>query len=210
MRRHDNLDTLQANQLPGAALWNALIRYLRGSKSVNELLLLNPAEDGDGVNYEVSEAGIKRLAKIASNSYFQAELEKKGTATKLTIGEGLFVCPATVIETAEVEDITLTGDLVRTYLHVTKSGANYTHEIRVAQDGVIPNIYDPDGVSINIRLGECFKDNGEWDYRYATYGAVLLPTTPYMWLPNYSKTARQSLDHDTSGNMVWTTYGECE
>lgn len=210
MRRYDNLDTLQANQLPGADVWNTLIRYIRGSGSANELLVINPAADGDGVSYEVSKAGIERLAKSVGNSYFRMSLETEGSTTKLTIGEGLFLSPSVVLATTGAEDITLTGDYVRTYLHVTKTGVSYTYAIRVSYNGTMPSIYDADGASINIGLGECYKDKGEWDYRYTTYGAVLLPYTPYIWIPGYSKTDRQSLDHDTGGNLVWTTYGECE
>lgn len=175
-------------ELPGPAYWNNVIRFLRRIKSRSSRLILNE-RPGGGFYLDLADAD--QAASAAMDIAF------KGTVSggKVTIAAGSVRLPGS---TLSVSASTISSN-AHIYVRIKRSEAS------IQTGGSFPSLVDAYNQELYVPLG--VFSSGSYTHKHI--GDIIIPNMPYFWINGFTANAAQSLDHDISGNMIWTTYGDC-
>lgn len=182
------LPFLRPGELPGSDYWNSVIRFLRRIASRSPRLVVNERPGG---GFYIDLADADQAASAAMDIAF------KGTVSggKVTIAAGSVRLPGS---TLSVSSTTVSAN-AHVYVRIKRSEAS------IQTGGSFPSLVDAYNQELYVPLG--IFSSGSYTHRHV--GDIIIPTMPYFWISNYTANAAQSLDHDISGNMIWTTYGDC-
>jgi hypothetical protein len=184
------LPFLRPGELPGPKYWNSVIRFLRRIASRSSRLVLNE-RPGGGFYLDLADAD--QAASAAMDISF------KGTVSSgnVVISAGSVRLPDA---TLSVSSSTISASGTKCiFVRVTHGAAS------IQSDSSFPQLVDKYNQRLNIPLGVC--SSGTYTHRHV--GDIIIPNMPYFWINGFTANAAQSLDHDISGNMIWTTYGDC-
>lgn len=184
------LPFLRDGELPGPASWNNLMMFLRRIVSRSPRLILNE-RPGGGIYIDLADAD-QAASDVMSISF-------KGTisGSNVVIAAGSVRLPDA---TLSVSSATVSASGSRcVYVRVTRSAAS------IQSAGSFPELIDRYNLRLNIPLGVC--SSGTYTHRHI--GDIIIPNMPYFWINGFTANAAQSLDHDISGDLIWTTYGDC-
>ena len=184
------LPFLRDGELPGPKSWNNLIRFLRRIVSRSSRLVINE-RPGGGFYLDLADAD-----QAASETL---PISFKGTINggNVNIAGGSVRLPDTTLSVSAAS-VSASGSRC-VFVCVTHSAAS------IQSDSSFPQLVDKYNQRLNIPLGIC--SSGIYTHRHV--GDIIIPNMPYFWINGYVSNAAQSLDHDISGEPIWTTYGEC-
>ena len=186
------LPYLTGRKLPGQKRWNGLMWFLRRIVSRNPRLTLNE-RPGGGIYIDLADES----TVIGETLDFSFKATISGSS--VTIAAGTVRLPGSAIS---VSSRTFSGSSnAYAWVRITSTSA-----ASIQTGNSFPNVIDAYNQYVNIPLG--YYGSGLWHYRHMA--DIVIPTMPYFWINGFTANAMQSLDHDTSGNMVWITYGQCQ
>lgn len=185
------LPFLRDGELPGPRYWNNLIRFLRRIVSRSSRLVINE-RPGGGFYLDLADADQAASETLA--------ISFKGTISggNVNIAGGSVRLPDTVLSVSAAS-VSASGSRC-VYVRVTHSAAS------IQSASSFPELVDRYNQRLNIPLGVC--SSGSYTHRHV--GDIIIPNMPYFWISGFVSNVAQSLDHDISGDLIWTTYGECD
>lgn len=205
-RRHDNLEKLKNNELPGSVVFNAIVDYLRNTRSSSQALTINANPDGSGVEFGISKDALEHMLGLSLLMTFRAYMKKEPGTNKMSFNltPGSVRHPLGVISLAAYKD-TAPANGRKYWLACTGRTAG-----QIASGTDFPQ-NTATGTTINIPLVSIEgSDLQGWKLTYHHLGDVVLHNMPFAWITGWNSSSAQSLDHDATGQMTWNTYGECE
>lgn len=185
------LPFLREGELPGPKYWNMVIRFLRRITSRSSRLVLNE-RPGGGIYIDLADES------SSTGETLDFSFKASVSGSSVTIAAGSVRLPGSVIS---VSSRTFNGSS-NAYAWVRVAS---TSSASIQIGNSFPNVIDAYNQYVNVPLG--YYGSGQWHYRHMA--DIVIPAMPYFWINGFTANAAQSLDHDTSGNMVWTTYGDC-
>ena len=186
------LPFLREGELPGPKYWNMVIRFLRRITSRSSRLVLNE-RPGGGIYIDLADGS----GSTGETSDFSFMATVSGSSVTITAGSVRL--PGSVIS---VSSRTFNGSSnAYAWVQVTSTSA-----ASIQIGGSFPNVIDAYNQYVNVPLG--YYGSGQWHYRHI--GDIVIPQMPYFWISGFTANAAQSLDHDISGNLIWTTYNVCQ
>lgn len=180
-------------ELPGAACWNAMARFLRGMQSANDYLTLNP-RPGGGVTFDID---IEAIALAVKNYLDNAEDDPD-----LTKPEKNVALPSIKVY---LYDAVMT--IPKTYVHVSASDSGqyvwaeigrFTATYKTSDNG-FPTLIDIEKKTVNwpvciltVMTATLPEDPSGTIYYYLSkdtrhHGDIIIPTIPHFMLDGYHK-----------------------
>lgn len=191
---------LSQGEIAGPATINPLIAAVNGMHSISEHLSVGTDQAG-GIELRLDIASILNIIQQAISGGEILNFSFKATVSNgtLTIAGGSVRLPDSSISVSSLSRSATNGFCAWVQIVSTSSASIQT-------GSSFPAVLDTSNKYVNVPLGTW---NGTlWLHRHL--GDIVLPMMPYFWIPGYSASDIQSLDHDATGALVWTTYGPCE
>ena len=190
---------LQQGEVAGPQTINPLLAAINGMHSISEHLTVGTDEAG-AIELQLDVASILNIIQQTITGRETLNFSFKATVSNgtLTIAGGSVRLPNSSISVSGISH-TATSDLCAWVQIVSTSSAS------IQTGSSFPAVLDTYNKYVNIPLGSW---NGSfWLHRHL--GDIVLPQMPYFWISGFSASDVQSLDHDATGALVWTTYGDC-
>lgn len=191
---------LQQGEVAGPNTINPLLAAVNGMHSISEHLAVGTDEAG-AIELRLDVASLLNIIQQTITGGETLGFSFKATVADdmLTIAGGSVRLPNSVISVSSLSRSATNGLCAWVQIVSTSSASIQT-------GSSFPAVLDTSNKYVNIPLGTW---NGTlWLHRHM--GDIVLPMMPYFWIPGYSASDIQSLDHDATGALVWTTYGPCE
>lgn len=191
---------LQQGEVAGPQTINPLLAAVNGMHSISEHLTVGTDEAG-AIELQLDVASILNIIQQTITGGETLNFSFKATVSNgtLTIAGGSVRLPGSSISVSSVSRTATNGLCAWVEVASTSSASIQT-------GSSFPNVLDVNYQKLNIPLGSW--DGSIWLYRHL--GDIVIPQMPYFWIPSYSASVAQSLDHDVNGALVWTPYGPCE
>lgn len=191
---------LSQGEIAGPATINPLIAAVNGMHSISEHLSVGTDEAG-AIELRLDVVSILNIIQQSISGGEILNFSFKATVADgmLTIAGGSVRLPNSVISVSSLSRSATSG--LHAWVQITS-----TSSASIQTGSSFSAVLDAANGYVNIPIGSF--DGSVWTYRHL--GDVILPAMPYFWIPGYSASDIQSLDHDATGALVWTTYGPCE
>lgn len=191
---------LQQGEVAGPNTINPLLAAVNGMHSISEYLDVGTDEAG-AIELRLDVVSLLNIIQQTITGGETLGFSFKATVADgmLTIAGGSVRLPNSVISVSSLSRSATNGLCAWVQIVSTSSASIQT-------GSSFPAVLDTSNKYVNVPLGTW---NGDfWLHRHL--GDIVLPMMPYFWIPGYSASDMQSLDHDATGALVWTTYGPCE
>lgn len=191
---------LQQGEVAGPNTINPLLAAVNGMHSISEYLAVGTDEAG-AIELRLDVVSLLNIIQQTITGGETLGFSFKATVADgmLTIAGGSVRLPNSVISVSSLSRSATNGLCAWVQIVSTSSAS-------IETGTSFPAVLDTTHKYVNIPLGTW---NGTlWLHRHL--GDIVLPMMPYFWIPGYSASDIQSLDHDATGALVWTTYGPCE
>ena len=201
---------LAENEIAGAETMNPIVEFIRGIRSTDDYIMLNP----NPLNSMDINLDMDALREWALNALpFNTSLEHTFKAS--VSDNGRLSCTGGNVWFPD--DMASISALSSTSCH-----NNYMVYIRLTSKTQGTLVYD-NGITHTLMTGNndyrvclpvCYtwKDSNDvWHIRYYHIGDYSFTQLPYFWEQNYDKTKAQILGHNANSNGVrWLDTGTCE
>lgn len=203
--------TIKENELPGDGVYNPLALAIRNMHSISDSLQITMGNDG-GLQFDLlPDANIITLMMgLLANgegiyANFCGRLVKENGVMKLVVKLGrVFWPPSTSIAVNDTTISNITSGR-KVWCAITANAAS------IQNGSAFPNFVTVNNgtYTVNVRLMETVTNNNALGIKYHHVGDIFFAQCPYFWISGFDPTVAQSLDHNASGGLVWTTYGPC-
>ncbi len=204
--------TIGKNELPGDGVYNPLALAVRNMHSLSDSLQITIGNDG-GIQFDMlPDADLLNLVTQLLGSgegiyaNFCGRLVKTNDGMQLQVKLGrVFWPPTTSISVSDTNINNVTSGR-KVWCAITANAAS------IQNGSSFPNFVTVNnGVyTINVRLMETVTNDNVLGIKYHHIGDIFFAQCPYFWISGFDPTVAQSLDHNASGGLVWTTYGPCQ
>lgn len=209
----NNFNPLKKNEIGGAETLNPMLAWIKNFASIDDFIEINPNQKGSidiSLNAEALKAWLSQIMKIsgeAINSHFKCVVNNNSSVS-VTAGYVGWDRYITQIG-AQSFNALINGNCLYVKMTAPTTGAiTYgTTPTKVIDLGDESNDVPP---SVNLPIAYTIRNGADWEIEYAHVGDFFYPNLPYIFVFGFELDELQSLDHNGNGEMMWTTYGECE
>ena len=199
---------LADNEIAGAETINPIIDFVRGIRSTDDFIELNP-NGIDSMDIDVNRGAILEWLKTAYphtsiNHTFKATIND---TNKISCTSGKVYFPSNSVSISALGNTTcVSGNMVYIRLNSKTSGSleygSISHTIQPAS-GSNPN-------RVCLPICTTYRSNNVWYVQYYHIGDYAFTQYPYFWVDGYDRTKPQALMHYEDEDFYrWVDYGDC-
>lgn len=194
------LNPLKEGEIAGMQTMNPIISWIKGMATTSDFLLLTANNKGS-VNLDMDfDLLAGRILELLNQ--LRGEFIGTTEGNRLHVEGGHIILPTQSWYVGDyVKTLSATDDNKGLTIDLTTSSAT-------ASWGTVGGGLD--GSTFHLPICTVHRSGQKWLVKHWHVGAYVFTFPPAPFIASWNSGAKQSLDHDSNGNLYWNTYELCD